>query len=296
MLMLSTLPVLMGASGTAVRKNDEGNRLFEQRKFDAAQQAYEEALKRDGGEAVLHYNRAAALAAQGRVSEAMEAYRLALGQADDALAADIFHNQGNMMMNLAKQAEQTPPEDPEAPKAEDLLKGAIQNYREALRRRSDDNDSKYNLETALRRLQALPPPPPPQPNPDSQNQEESEDQQDQQQQPQDPQQNPSEDQQPEPSDNQEQQNAKPEDQQEQKGESKPSEEQQKPQPAQARPDEKTDAKPSEDKPQEGAPQEPKPMDQQEAERILDRLLDEEKQHPPPRQGAEADENPDGKDW
>ena len=331
----ATAGLSFGADGGAVRLNNEGNRRMTEKKPDAAEESYRKAAKADPKEAAIQFNLAAALAAQGKVPEALETYRKALQNADGKTAADIYYNQGNLLMNLADQAQHAPapsggaplgsgalplapgasphgappiqpgmgaaptPQAPNAPalSPDEALKGAVQSYRETLRRRPEDQDGKYNLETALRRLAALPPPPPPQPNQGDSKKDSKEDKSQEQQ-----------ESQPQPQD------SKPEKSEDQKSPSE-SAQQQDPQEQKAQPDSASSAeekksesqpaseetRPEDEKKPESAAQETPPspsekLKRDEARRLLDRLADEERrQFLPPRHG-QAEERPPEKDW
>jgi tetratricopeptide (TPR) repeat protein len=135
--------VLLLAPGSAARaladqaasKNNEGNRLYQQKKFDEALKMYVDAQASRPGAPELHYNIGNVLFRKKEYDKAVEEYLRAQSASDPVLSQSATFNRGNALMM------QNRPEE------------AIQAYVQALRARPDDTDAKRNLELALRLLE-----------------------------------------------------------------------------------------------------------------------------------------------
>lgn len=114
---------------------EEGNRLFEEQRYQEARARYLEALRKAPELALAHFNEGAALYREGDFESSAEAYMDALGRSDPEWRSQAWYNLGNAMLEQ-QQAE-----------------GAIDAYKEALRLNPADQDAKHNLEYALRLLQ-----------------------------------------------------------------------------------------------------------------------------------------------
>ncbi|MCY3809736.1 MAG: tetratricopeptide repeat protein [Gemmatimonadetes bacterium] len=114
---------------------EEGNRLYEEQRYEEARARYLEALRKAPELALAHFNEGAALYKQGDFESSAEAYMEALGRSDPEWRSQAWYNLGNAMLEQ-QQAE-----------------GAIDAYKEALRLNPADQDAKHNLEYALRLLQ-----------------------------------------------------------------------------------------------------------------------------------------------
>ncbi len=114
---------------------EEGNRLYEEQRYQEARARYLEALRKVPELALAHFNEGAALYREGDFESSAEAYMEALGRSDPEWRSQAWYNLGNAMLEQ-QQAE-----------------GAIDAYKEALRLNPADQDAKHNLEYALRLLQ-----------------------------------------------------------------------------------------------------------------------------------------------
>jgi tetratricopeptide (TPR) repeat protein len=119
----------------AARKNNEGNRLYEQKKFDDALKMYVDAQASRPGAPELHYNIGNVLFRKKEYDKAVEEYLRAQAAPDPVLSQAALFNRGNALMMQGR------------------LEDAIQAYVQALRARPDDTDAKRNLELALRLLE-----------------------------------------------------------------------------------------------------------------------------------------------
>ncbi|MEQ1856666.1 MAG: tetratricopeptide repeat protein [Longimicrobiales bacterium] len=141
----------------------QGNRLFEEGRFEEAHQRYLEGLAEAPGSGVLLFNDGNALYRSDDHQRAMEAYQRALDTGDPALASDAWYNLGNALYRQQQ------------------LEPALEAYKQALRLDPSDPDAKHNLERVLEQMQQQQQQQQQQPEQDQQDQ----DQQDQQDQPQD---------------------------------------------------------------------------------------------------------------
>lgn len=132
--------LLLAACGTNIaERNNAGNRYFAREDYDAALQAYQAAQVADPDRPEAYFNAAAALAQDDELIRAVDALNEALETADDNLAAEAYYNLGNVLYSMTRYDE------------------AIAAYQEALLRRPDYDDARYNLEIAL--LRYVPPTP-----------------------------------------------------------------------------------------------------------------------------------------
>jgi Ca-activated chloride channel family protein len=154
---------------TAVR---DGNRLYEEGRFQEAHERYLQGLAETPGSGVLRFNDGNALYRSDEYAQAMEAYERAIETGDPALASSAWYNLGNALYRQQQ------------------LEQSLEAYKQALRLDPTDVDAKHNLERVLAQMQQQ------EQNQDQQNQDQqSQDQQNQDQQNQDQQQQDQNDQQ-----------------------------------------------------------------------------------------------------
>lgn len=123
------------AADPAASRNNEGNRLYNQKLFDEALKMYTDAQASRPEAPELHYNIGNVLFRKKEYDKAVEEYLRAEAAPDRALSQAATFNRGNALMMQGR------PEE------------AIQAYVQSLRARPDDADAKRNLELALRLLQ-----------------------------------------------------------------------------------------------------------------------------------------------
>jgi tetratricopeptide (TPR) repeat protein len=123
------------ADSAAAARNNEGNRLYNQRRYDEALKMYTDAQAVRPEAPELHYNIGNVLYRKQEFDKAAEEYRKAEAARDPALSQAAVFNRGNALL------------------AQQRLPEAIQAYVQALRADPADADAKRNLELALRLLQ-----------------------------------------------------------------------------------------------------------------------------------------------
>ena len=120
---------------SARSKNRDGNRLYEEKKYDEALKRYTEAQLEAPDAPQLHYNLGNVLFRKGDLEKARDEYRRALSSADPGLDPRAIYNLGNTFFTRQE------------------YKDAVAAYQRALRLDPSDADAKRNLELALLRMQ-----------------------------------------------------------------------------------------------------------------------------------------------
>jgi Ca-activated chloride channel family protein len=182
----------------------EGNRLYEEGRFQEAHERYLQGLAEAPESAILRFNDGNALYRSDEHAQAMEAYERAIESGDPELARAAWYNLGNALYRQQQ------------------LEQSLEAYKQALRLNPGDVDAKHNLERVLEQMQQ---------QQQQQQDDPSQDQQDQEQ-PQDPQSRPQD--QPQDQQGQNQQNPRQPDQQQPE---QPGQQQRQPQPGQMSPEE-----------------------------------------------------------
>ncbi len=113
----------------------EGNRLYEEGKFDEAHQMYLEALRENPESSLIRFNSGNALYQSQDFQRAMEAYQQAIDSGDPELASAAWYNLGNSLYRGQQ------------------LEPSLEAYKQALRLDPDDVDAKHNLERVLEQMQ-----------------------------------------------------------------------------------------------------------------------------------------------
>ena len=113
----------------------EGNRLYEEGRFEEAHQKYLEALAASPESPVIRFNDGNALYQGTDYQRAMEAYQGAIETGDPALASAAWYNLGNALYRAQE------------------LEQSLEAYKQALRMNPSDPDSKHNLERVLEQMQ-----------------------------------------------------------------------------------------------------------------------------------------------
>jgi len=127
----------------------EGNRLFEQGKFDEAITSYGEALVDDPDSPLLNFNMGDANYKAGKYAEALASYSRVRGD-DAGRAPKTAYNIGNVQYRLGAAAENQKPQEALAAYA-----AALAAYRRALASDPSDADVKFNYEFVSKKLDDL---------------------------------------------------------------------------------------------------------------------------------------------
>lgn len=171
LLILSLLTTfsLTGLAQKEVRHLERsGNKLYQKEKYDKAELKYRKALEINPSDKVANFNLANTLLRTERGDEADKIYQELLKEVKilpKEQAADVAHNAGNLAMSKKDYAK------------------AVDMYKESLRRRPTDEETRYNLALAQKLLQQQQ-----QENNEDNNEDNKDDQQNQDQQQQDNQQ------------------------------------------------------------------------------------------------------------
>lgn len=132
LIIIFAVPLLAQENKKLIR---EGNKLYEQQKYDEAEIQYMKANEKEQSH-IADFNIADALYKQGKFKEATEKFEeLTAADLDDDKLASVYHNLGNSYLK-SKEYEKS-----------------IEAYKNALRRNPDDDDTRYNLEYAKKMLQ-----------------------------------------------------------------------------------------------------------------------------------------------
>ena len=118
------------------RRNNQGNTLVEEGRLDDALQKYQEADVERPGVPELEYNKANVFHMKGDYDTAAAVYQQALASATSPVTPDAFYNLGNTLFRMGQYGP------------------AAEAYKRTLMENPEDREAKFNLELALRRLQA----------------------------------------------------------------------------------------------------------------------------------------------
>lgn len=106
----------------------EGNKLYGEEKFDAANNKYRDALNDDPLSPIIHYNIGNTYHQKKNYEEALQEYDKSLSSDNVLYQAQSYYNTGNTLFRMGKLLE------------------SIEAYKRALELNPDDTDAKYNLE------------------------------------------------------------------------------------------------------------------------------------------------------
>lgn len=137
-MMLSAFALSANAQKEVRSQVRKGNSLFKKEKYSEAEIEYRKALSINPRDAETNYNLANTLFRTERGEEAGKMYNELLKEIKlmpKERAADLTHNAGNLAM-AAKD-----------------YQGAIEKYKESLRRRPTDEETRYNLALAQKLLE-----------------------------------------------------------------------------------------------------------------------------------------------
>jgi len=114
---------------------EEGNRLYEEGRYQEAHQQYLEGLAAAPESPLILFNDGNALYRSEDYQRAMEAYREAVESGEPEVASAAWYNLGNALYRQQQ------------------LEPSLEAYKQALRLSPNDVDAKHNLERVLRELQ-----------------------------------------------------------------------------------------------------------------------------------------------
>ncbi len=137
-LIMSVLPLSLFAQKEVRSQVRKGNSLFEKERYTEAEIEYRKALELNPSDPEGNYNLANTLYRTKRNEEAGKIYQELLKEIklmSKEQAADLAHNAGNLAMKEKKYEE------------------AIELYKESLRRRPTDEETRYNLALAQKLLE-----------------------------------------------------------------------------------------------------------------------------------------------
>lgn len=133
-LFLGLLPgqdALNAQGGDALEEARKGDRAYDAGEHEKALEHYENAEERGMDDPRLRFNKGDALYQAEKYADAARAFRgLASGSEDPSLRAKAYHNLGNSHLKAGR------------------LNKSIEAYKEALRLRPGDDDTRYNLALA----------------------------------------------------------------------------------------------------------------------------------------------------
>lgn len=134
-------------TGFAIGELERGNRYYRAKRYAEAVREYEKAIERGNQSAEVRYNLGTALLQLGRYDEAGKQLQLALREMRTDLRERAYYNLGNRYLQNARKG------GGDADATRQLLDGAVEAYKQALRLKPGDMDAKWNLELALREKQ-----------------------------------------------------------------------------------------------------------------------------------------------
>jgi Ca-activated chloride channel homolog len=133
-LSLTLVPSLLSAQRGRAEVR-EGNRLYEEGRFEDAHERYLEALRENPNSPLIRFNEGNALYQTEEFQSALDAYRQAAETGDASLKSQAWYNLGNALYRQQQ------------------LQESAEAYKEALRLDPGDGDAKHNLELALQQMQ-----------------------------------------------------------------------------------------------------------------------------------------------
>ncbi len=153
---LILVPVFLCAQ-SGRKKVAEGNKLFKEKKFDEANNKYQDALLENPTSPLVQFNIGDVLYKKKDYKKALDAYHKSLNSDDPLFQSQMYYNIGNTLYRMGKFPE------------------SILAYQQALKLNPDDQDAKYNLEFVRNKLKKNA-------KPQQQNQQQEQQQRQQQQQ------------------------------------------------------------------------------------------------------------------
>ena len=144
MLCLGSIATPMTAQTATYRLMHQGNALFRARQYDRAEKYYLLVLKSQPHNSRAHFNLADTYLAKGNPGAADSLYNIVTqSEKNKQVRSMAWHNRGYICQTAALH---------DAQKQQQLLRQAIEHYKQALRLNPNDNDTRYNLALCQRQL------------------------------------------------------------------------------------------------------------------------------------------------
>ena len=144
MLCLGSIATPMTAQTATYRLMHQGNALFRAGQYDRAEKYYLLVLKSQPHNSRAHFNLADTYLAKGNPGAADSLYNIVTqSEKNKQVRSMAWHNRGYICQTAALH---------DAQKQQQLLRQAIEHYKQALRLNPNDNDSRYNLALCQRQL------------------------------------------------------------------------------------------------------------------------------------------------
>jgi tetratricopeptide (TPR) repeat protein len=131
--------------------NEEGNRAYREEQYEESLKKYREAQMENPDSGSILYNVGNVYYRQGNFDKAAAEYGLALQKDPPDIRTDSLFNRGNALFRAGEADRRAAALD----SARENYMAAIGSYRQALLLNPDDQESKFNLELAQRRLKEL---------------------------------------------------------------------------------------------------------------------------------------------
>ena len=131
-------------------KAKEGNRLYDEGKYEEAKEKYREALVDTPESPVLHYDIGNSTYKMSDYGETEKSYLKALTTDDPFLKANASYNLGNTKFKEGSLSEGTDP-----PTAISLYREALGHYKRAIELNSEDTDARFNYEFVEKKIENL---------------------------------------------------------------------------------------------------------------------------------------------
>lgn len=144
MLCLGSIATPMTAQTATYRLMHQGNALFRAGQYDRAEKYYLLVLKSQPHNSRAHFNLADTYLAKGNPGAADSLYNIVTqSEKNKQVRSMAWHNRGYICQTAALH---------DAQKQQQLLRQAIEHYKQALRLTPNDNDTRYNLALCQRQL------------------------------------------------------------------------------------------------------------------------------------------------
>jgi len=150
-LLVLMLPILMGAGGSIYSRVKKGNESFEQKKYDEALQYYKNAQVDAPESPELHYNIGSSLYKVRKYDDAVNEFSKVTSPDDPLLEEKSHYNTGVVQYRSGIQEYN----QKNYQKAVEWLGKCIESNIAALKINPEDEDAKFNLEQARRKLKEI---------------------------------------------------------------------------------------------------------------------------------------------